>query len=507
MPTKPARSKKQRPIRVLLLTTCCVLLAVAVAISSRYYYGHKVHAASDTLGVYPQALAVSSWQLDKVEKSHQIEGYASLTSAPPGGTIGFHISCRAGSFTTDIYRMGWYGGAGAKGLSELTNRACRSNSIPAPSKSTGLVNLDWPVTFRLHVPLTWKPGVYLAKLTSNDGYQNYVPFIVRSAKVRSKYLFVHSINTDNAYNQWGGNSLYTGSTPDLNITRAVEASLNRPFSMPGGNNDGSGDFLIWEYPMVRFLEKNGYNVDYATDIDIQEHPDLLLKYKAVIITGHDEYWSKQMRDGYDAALAHGVNLAVFAANTAYRPVRFDPDPLTGQPDRIMVNYKSSLLDPLTKIKPELSTPSNWRIGPLYKPESELLGIAYSNETGHNGTDSDDLVVNDDSSWIFKGTHLKKGDKIPGLVGYEYEKLVDNLPHPSNVDIIFHSPLININGAQDFSDAGYYQSSSGGQVFDSGTMEWSWGLDPSSADYSPPIVQATKNILNRFGETSLSIRQF
>lgn len=402
--------------------------------------------------------------------------------------------------------MGWYGGSGARYVAGLGSRSCQKNAIPAADKSTGLVNLDWPISLRLHIQSGWRPGVYLAKLTAGDGYQNYVPFTVRSAAPQSKYLFVHSINTDLAYNEWGGNSLYTGSTPDLKIPRAVEASLNRPFAMPGNHslpgaqNDGSGDFLIWEYPMVKFLEQHNYGVDYATDVDIHEHPGLLLKYKAVIITGHDEYWSKQMRDGYQAAVNHGVRLAVFGANTAFRPVRFEPDPKTGQPDRIMVNYKSDTLDPFTKTNPQYSTPAAWRLPPLNQPETELLGIAYEGETADGAAASGDLLVSDASSWVFKDSGLKNGDKIPGLVGYEYDRFNDSLSRPDNIDIIFHSPLTNYNGKPDFADSSYYALPSGGQVFDAGTIQWSWGLDPSKPTYSPPLVKITENILNRFGSS-------
>ena len=451
-----------------------------------------------TQDIYPIS---PSWKLKKIAVNHQIEGYVSAASIAPGDTINFHISCTAQSFTTEIFRMGWYGDGGAMYLSSIDNHSCRAGSIPAPNKSTGLINLTWPSTFRLHIPVTWRPGIYLAKLTSSDGFQNYVPFTIRSPQPKAPYLFVHSINTDLAYNLWGGNSLYHGSTPDLKLNRAVKVSLNRPFLMPGGGYDGSGNFLQWEYPMIRFLEKNGYQVDYATDIDIHEHPNLLLKYKAALITGHDEYWSRQMMEGYKNAVTHGVNLAIFAANTAYRPVRFEPDPTTGEPDRVMVNYKSADLDPFTKTNPKESTPAGWKSYPLSEPESLLLGNSYGGEVknGFASRFGADLVVSDDSSWIFQGSGLKKGDKISGLVGYEYDKHIMNTLYPSGVDIVFHSPFINLVGSPDFADGTYYKLPNGGQVFDAGTMEWSWGLDPSKSNYSSQLVKVTENILNRFGE--------
>ncbi len=475
-----------------------LLLLIFFTVGIKFYWVHS----SNSKGPSSSILSPPNWQLKKIAKNHQIEGYASLDSTVPGGTINFHVSCLERSFTTSVFRMGWYNGIGAKYMETLGDHRCQLGAIPFPNKSTGLINLDWPTALRLRIPANWQAGVYLVKLTADGGYQNYIPFTVRSPKPRSPFLFIHAINTDLAYNLWGGNSLYHGSTPNLNINRAIEASLNRPFLMPDGGYDGSGNFLDWEYPMILFLEKNGYQVDYATDLDIHEHPRILLKYKAVIITGHDEYWSRQMLEGYKTAVAHRVNLAIFAANTAYRPVRFEPDPITGEPDRIMVNYKSAELDPYTLTNPDYSTPAGWKSPPLNEPESELLGESYGGEVlnGSASTVGDDLVVYDDSSWILKGSGLKKGDKIPGLIGYEYDKYMEGSPHPSGVNIIFHSPFINKNGSPDFSDSTYYKLPNGGQVFDAGTLEWSWGLDPSKPTYSPQLVKITENILNRFGST-------
>lgn len=494
--TVKAPSEKRRFNLSLILIAGCLLILLAGFIASKIYLYRSVTAP----GSYPSSFPYSGWALKKTADNHQIEGFSSLASVAPGQTIKFRISCSAKLFSVSIYRMGWYGGSGSFYVANLGSRLCKKFDIPAPNKSTGLVNAGWPASANLNIPKNWSSGMYLAKLTDNDGYQNYIPFTVRTVRPHSKYLFVHSINTDNAYNQWGSNSLYTGSTPGLNLPRAVKASLNRPFLMPNKGDDGSGDFLIWEYPMIRFLEKNGYQIDYATDLDIHEHPDLLLKYKAVIITGHDEYWSRQMLDGYKKALAQGVNLAVFAANTAFRPVRFEPDPLTGVPDRIMVNYKSDTLDPFTQTDPQDSTPAAWQSPPLNEPESELLGNSYGGEIkgGASATAGESLVVNDDSSWVFKGSGLKKDDSIPGLIGYEFDEINNKYPQPPNVDKLFHSPFINNADKADFSDSTYYRLAGGGQVFDAGTMEWSWGLDPTKPTYSPALVKVTENILNRFG---------
>lgn len=498
---KSTRSKRKKKTFVWLPTALSLLLLIIAAVLSwaMYYWQPKPSLATNNLDVFPKSVPSADWQLNKIASSHQVEGYASLASVQPGSSINLQISCSSKTFTTDVYRMGWYGGVGAQHMTFIDSRACTKDSVPSPDPATGLLDLNWPTSLRLHIPTSWQAGIYLAKLTNSDGYQNYIPFTVRSAGPQSNYLFVHALNTDLAYNLWGGNSLYKGFTPALSINRAVKASLNRPFVMPDDGYDGSGNFLTWEYPMVKFLEQYNYKVDYATDIDIQKNPGLLLKYKAVIITGHNEYWSKQMFDGYQAAVNQGVSLAVFGANTAFRPVRFEPDPKTGIPDRIMVNYKSAELDPYTKTHPQYSTPAAWRLPPLNRPESKLLGLAYEGETTDNARASGDLTVSDASNWIFKGSGLKNGDKISGLVGYEYDRFNASLPAPPNLDIVFHSPLSNIKNQPDFADAAYYYAQSGAQVFNAGTVEWSWGLDPVKPTYSPQLVKITQNILNRFGQ--------
>lgn len=447
------------------------------------------------------ALASTPWRLNRVATNHQIEGYVNKASFKPGDKIDFHISCDSGSFKADIFRMGWYYGQGAKLVNSLTNTGCQERSIPPASPATGLVSPEWPVTFSVSIPGKWQSGVYLARLTGADDFQNYIPFVIRARSPSSPYLFVDAINTEAAYNHWGGNSLYTGKTPDLMISRAVEVSLNRPILRDGhyGSIDGSGDFLRWEYPMIQFLEKYGYPCDYLTDVDIHEHPDILQKYKTVIIPGHNEYWSRPMLDGFKTAVKKGVNLAIFAANTGYRPIRYLPDPSTGQPNRIIVNYKSATLDPENGNKSGITvTAHSWSAEPLNQPISALQGIGYRNESYDHGKYRSSLVVNDDKSWILNGTHLSNGEKISGIVGYEYDRYAPHAPHPDNVKLIFHSPVKDTDGLADYADASYYKLPGGGAVFDAGTIDWTTGLDVHGRYFSPKLVKITRNILDDIG---------
>lgn len=443
------------------------------------------------------------WNIRNPARHHEIEGYASLDSVVPGSSIGLDVSCiRPAKFKTDIFRMGYYGGQGALLVKQLGYRSCSHQGEIKTNRNTGLVDTNWNQTQHLIVSKTWQPGYYLARLTSNSGYQTYVPFVVRSPKVENKYLFVDSIATSAAYNNWGGNSLYVGYTPAARVHRGLEVSLNRPYT----SNDGAGDFLNWEYPMIRYLERYGYNVDYTTDIQVNANLNLLRNYKAIIIAGHDEYWTWPMLNSYIAAVKSGINLAVFGANTDYRPSRIVADPTTRQKGRVVVCYKAYRLDPayysylynLRHNHPSLTlgrfgvTGFNWRSSPFDLPESELLGESFRGLTRSPG----DLVVNDASSWIFAGTNLTTGDRLPDLAGYEYDQFNNLYPHPDNVDLIFSSRLAN----GDITDSTYYTAPGGGQVFDAGTNDWSWGLSRSEDKYyNSSLVKVTDNILDRFGQ--------
>jgi hypothetical protein len=447
------------------------------------------HSAESELSNQTAPAFQGPWIITKPANSHEIEGYTTLASAKPGQEIGFAISCKADSFSADIFRMGWYNGDGGHLVDQVPPTGCSERNASPMNPHTGLINLYWPVTFHLNIPTTWQSGYYLARLTSDKGYQSFVPFLVQSASPQNPILFIHATATDAAYNNWGGNSLYAGNTPDLHIPRAAKVSLNRPFAI----NDGAGNFLTWEYPMVRFLDRANYNVDYASDLDINKNPSLLLKYKSVVIAGHDEYWTLAMRNGYETAVKKGVNLAIFAANTSFRPTRYEADPDTGQPGRVIVCYKDYLLDPDWSTDPPNVTAYSWRAYPHLWSESNLLGEVYKGET--DGPQP--LTVGDADSWILNRTGLVKGVTLPGLVGYEYDEFVPPAPHPNNIDIIFKSKIRDATGTMHMADATYYKLPSGGQVFNAGTIQWSWGLDPALKTYSPALVKTTQNILDRF----------
>ncbi len=438
-------------------------------------------------------LGILPWQISNPSKHHEIEGYASAVSVERGEGISLFVSTADPTYSMEVFRLGWYGGQGGTRMLPPIQRVGKRQPIPAPDPNTGIVECNWsgPLVLRTADPRTeepWPSGVYLVKLSgSPSGKQSYITFVVRDDYRHSDILFQTSVNTYQAYNFWGGYSLYTKP-------RSYRVSFNRPYR----NGYGSGDFLFWEYSLARFLEREGYDVTYTTDIDTHAHGELLAQHKAFLSVGHDEYWSWDMRNNIEAARERGVNLGFFGANIGYWQIRFEPSPVTGQANRTIVCYKSSVTDPLASDpdprKRQLTT-TRFREAPVNRPEDALIGVMYDKALA-----GADIVVQQPSSWVFQDTGVDQGDHMPGLLGYEADRMFDHAP--AGTERIAHSPYDG-NDETLYSDMTIYEWFSGSRVVATGSMQWNWGLDESFALRGRTFTNAsaraaTRNILNRFG---------
>jgi len=436
--------------------------------------------------------AESALQIMNPATNGEIEGYASAPSLNRGDDIKLYVNTKEPSYTIEVLRVGWYGGRGVKRMTSAIVRRGLAQAPPVVDSASGLIECDWQDPYVLHVPNTpdptdWPSGIYLAKLTAgSSGKQGYIVFVVRDDQRTSDMLFQSSVTTFQAYNDWGGRSLY--SKP-----RATKVSFNRPYV----HVHGSGLLLYWELSLVRFLEKEGYDVTYTTDVDTHERGDLLSLHKAFLSAGHDEYWSWQMRDYIEAARDSGVNLGFFGANVGYWQIRFEPSPLTGDPDRTIICYKNQSSDPMSHSNDPSArrlTTVKFRSHPVDRPEDALVGVMYESDPVQG-----DIVVADASSWVFEGTGLKNGDHLPGLLGYEVDRSAEHTP--PGAQQIAHSPY-PFRGNTRYSDMIVYTAPSGSTVVATGTMQWSWGLVdpemPGKRYENPAVQQATRNIFRRFG---------
>ena len=465
----------------------------------------------------------SSWQLTNPAAAREIEGYASRTSANAGDTINFFVNTADPTYTLQIYRMGWYGGTGSRQvLGPVTLTGIRQ-PIPTPDPSTGLLECAWTNPYSVTIPAAnvWPSGVFLVKLTgTTSGKQSYIIFVVRDDQRASRYLFQTAVTTYQAYNNWGGKSLYSfNSTGQL---QGYKVSFNRPYALGAQSQSmwgvGAGHFLTnaqpadwtpaegWEYNMVRFLEREGYDVAYCTDIDAHENGALLLNHHALLVVGHSEYWSWQMRTNFEGARDSGVGLAFFAANDCYWQVRLNPSNVDGAADRIMVGYKEQAfnLDPFATD----SDPTNdryittyWRKNPVKPPEDALAGVMYVTDPV-----AADIVIQSSTNPVYALTGLNNGNALQNLLGYEVDEAFGDAP-PNQV-LLSATPLSSTfwtppaRGGQ--ANMSIYSAPSGAMVFATGSIWWSWGLDD---DYFSPALrtsrlnviaqQITRNVLAKF----------
>jgi hypothetical protein len=457
-------------------------------------------AADNPVVVENQQPGSSAWKLTKTadDVNGQIKGYASDVRVAPGGTLTLYVTVNpAQTFTVDVFRMGWYGGMGGRlmlhdgPVNGITQSTCPTDA------TTGMIACNWTPSYTLSTGSAWTSGIYLAVLTNAAGYQNYVNFVVRDGRPAA-FLYAEPVNTYQAFNDYPndkltGKSLFEynsyGANTVAGTTRAVKVSFDRPYT-----GDGSGQFLSWEVQLVRWLEKSGYDVTYSTNVDTNSNGADLLNHKAFFSPGHDEFWSGAMYDAAAAARDHGVNLAFFGANAVYWQVRYEAS-AAGVANRVLVCYKSGSLDP---VKDSTAT-VRFRDTPVSRPEQQLIGVQYTSEvsSGNNVP----YVVTNSTNWTYASTGFTDGATVPGIVGFEMDRLMATYPAPtvSSQTLLSQSPFTNTSGASDYANSSIYQAPSGAYVFASGTTSWSWALDNyrTTIQTDPRIQQTTVNVLSAF----------
>jgi hypothetical protein len=433
------------------------------------------------------------WRISRPGHGGAIEGYADQVSALPGSPVRLMVSTAAASFHVRALRFGWYGGALAR-LVWTSPATPGRRQRPAVVLAHGMVVAPWRPSLTLPTA-GWPPGSYLLRLDASSGAQGYVPLVIRSPSVAGAVVLVQPTTTFQAYNAWGGYNLYSGPGGGY-PARARAVSFDRPYA---GEN-GAGSFFQKEQPLVSYAERLGLPLAYITSVDLDLNPHVLDGARAVVSEAHDEYWSPAMRAVVTRARDRGVNLAFFGANEIYRKIRFQSSGL-GQ-DRIEVNYKNPLEDPLYG-QDNARVTGNWPDPPAADPESSLTGQAYACEGARAP-----MVVTDPHGWIWSGSGAAQGTRLPGLVGLEFDVVNPSGPAPRPIEILARSPEY-CDGHAAQADVSYYVARSGAGVFDAGTEGWICGLPTVAMPTSfcprhavrppavPVIETATRNILGAF----------
>ncbi len=435
-----------------------------------------------------------------------IRGFLDRTSVAPGDSIGLRASGN-GPFDACWYRVGWYAGAGGRLLRVDHGLVTKPGTGLVVDASSGLSEEPWPEVLRIEVPADWPSGMYVVVLAPSAGTAGTAVFVVRPGAIApASVLYVSAAATWQAYNHTGPSlygtlpaGRYFGSTGE----RAHEISFDRPYAEAGG----AGYLPRWEAAFVRWQERNGHDVEYCADVDLEMHPEVVAGHRLIVFPGHFEYWSGPMRDTLEAALATGVSIAFLCANTMYWQVRLEPSPLG--PGRRIVCYKSSTSDPITATHPELTT-CHWRSAPVKRPESLVIGQMY----GHVVLRPADWVVTNSGHWLYAGTGVRDGDRFTSLVGQEYDTFYPAVS-PPGTELWARSPTVTAFGQKDptghptVHTATVHTTPAGGTVVSAGTYQWSWALDSFGQHayqgrFTPVdrrVARVTTNIYRRLGDGS------
>ena len=425
------------------------------------------------------------WQLTRVRldsskgfRSPFIEGYCSKQSVLAGDPIEVMVSTKpAQPFTLEIFRLGYYGGRGARLMTTLGPFPGKTQADP-PVGERRLRECRWEPSVTLKIPADWRSGVYLGRLNTvpdspdKPYWQSYVIFIVRDTR-RADVLFQCSDNTWQAYNPWPDKySLYT----DPRGAHAVDLSVSfdRPYGKYSQIFDhplsvGSGEFLLWEFPLSYWLEEHGYDVTYCSNSDCLD-PAQITRCNTLLSVGHDEYWDVRQYDAVKSAIANGTNVLWLCGNSVFGVTPFSPS-ADGRANRILTRtgIYGGLTDAEVNEQKNVFTDQWRRTGP-----DESLIIGARSIVPFNG--GGDWTCTRPDHWIFSGTGMKRGDAIPGLVGWEHHGAPAKLP---GLEVIAEGLVWRGGVTPAHWTATIYPGPKKNFVFNAATIFWAQGLS------SPP----------------------
>jgi hypothetical protein len=431
-----------------------------------------------------------------------IEGYCSHTSIRAGEKLSIFVSTNPSSaFTLEVYRLGYYGGTGGR----LVRTHEPINGITQPDPPVGpkrLLDCRWTPSIEFTIPREWLSGVYLGKLTSlREGVQSYVIFIVRDER-RADFLFQCSDTTWQAYNRWPNQfALYDNGEHQWYWGGDVQVGFNRPYGkycqiLDAPLSTGSGEFLLWEFPVAYWMEANGYDVSYISNLDTHRNPHELLRAKGFLSVGHDEYWSIEMFNHVKSAIASGTSAAFLSGNAVCGRVvftagdrAFERIGVFGPPEG---THEFKAMSSLKHERPYAN---------------ELMG-AHSTGPVTGGADWECVLP---EHWVFANTGMKKGDAIKGLVGWEWHGDPANIP---GLEVIATAPTYSAPGKANggMFTATIYPGAKKNFVFNAGTIWWGDGLSAPPGYVRPSVYttplgpdarvqQITRNLLDRMRQQS------
>ncbi len=475
----------------------------------------RTQGAPPSIATENQAAGTSAWRLPGPasliggEARGAIAGYVAEQGIAPGETQSVYVSAPgARSLTLQVFRMGWYGGRGGRLVLQSRPLPALSQPPCAHRLETGLTECRWHATLSFAIPPALSSGVYIVKLHASTGAQSDCLFVVRPARAAPLLVEIPTASYE-AYNAWGGDSLYLGGSTPVGVTgtdQGVEVSYDRPYA----SQTGAGQFFIREVAMVRFLERYGYPVGYTTIESIDRDPAQVQGARALIDVGHSEYWSTGDEQAFTRARTQGTSLLFISSDTMAWRVRFAAataaSSQAGEPDHRIVAYKE-----FAGLDPDRSEPTG--LFPL--GGAPLVGSAYNGcitprvaQPGppvyryYAWTPAPGLKP----GWLFAGTGIGAATSIPGIVGYELDQRTSASPPGTQLvgagtDAVCMAENEPSPVRGNAAETTLYTAPSGAVVFATGTLGWEYALSPvpqASPDAPPApdprVVAMTRNLL-------------
>ncbi len=481
-----------------------------LAVTSSLEADENSHEKSDVIQRENQQRGTRDWMLSKTDidpasryRSPRIEGYCSHASIMAGEKLTFFVSTEPDApCQIDIFRLGYYGGEGGRHRLSLGPYTCHSQGVPEVGPKR-IRDCAWSPTAEVVVPSDWVSGVYVAKLTElNEGYQSYVIFIVKDDR-KVDFIFQCSDHTWQAYNRWPNQyALYDDGKSEWYWGGNVQVSFNRPYGKYCQILDqplslGSGEFFLWEFPFAFWLESEGFEISYQSNQDTHHFGPGIERSRGFLSIGHDEYWTLEMFNHVQHAIAQGMPCAFFSGNAVCGKIAFDE--------------KRRAFERIGVFGPPGGTRDFDAMAslPHERPYANELVGAHSTGPVTGGAD---WICSLPEHWLYADTKMKAGDRVPGLIGWEWHG--DPAPIPG-LQIVATGPTESApnepNGG--VYTATVYQGPKGNIVFNAATCWWADGLSEPPGYMRPQVYtnpqgvnehvrQMTRNVLRKMLATGI-----
>lgn len=419
-----------------------------------------------TIATENQLAGRASGVAHPITSAAQIEGFADRVSATCGQTVTLRVRVTDGSpsYKVEVFRMGYYRGAGSRLVSTVGTFAASAQApaytIPQISLADGTVResvaTNWRPGAAFKILPSWTPGAYRIRLTDAKGFQVLIPMIVRDDASTSEYLVVNGFNTYAAYEAWGGTSLYINQLPPTTSASATRPAVVDTFARPYANG-ADGRYEWFDYGFASWAEEHGLAVSYTTDNDLDHLGATLAQHKTLVLLAHAEYWTDRGRANVANAINTGMNVINLGANHFYWRIQQQPGLVAGLPNHSIYTYRGG---PTGRFQENGQT------------EQSLLGEQYTSSWGAFGD-----VVNG-NNWLFARTGLAAGTKVPNLIYDEVDQVDPAYPVPAGTTVLAHSELSlyqNQAVRGHFHDMTFHVNAAGARIFSAGTLGWSPGL--------------------------------